>query len=131
MPLVGGRIVGSGRDQAMQMNMMDQGLPPGVQDSGKTQQAMKVALAKFEQHFRDSTEEEVIEAAGIQQSQGIQGIRQGENGLKIGDRQQAPLFGFTPGPAASLLTARTVPVAAAVVVRTGKAAMGTIFQVAP
>ena len=113
--LIGGES--AARDDAMQMGMVQEILPPGVQDGEEADLGAEVAGigGNGEQCLRDHPEEHgVDQLLGVESDPGHLG-GQGEHDVEVGDRQQFGLPLFEPAGPFRVLALGAMPVTAGVV----------------
>lgn len=106
----------SGWDEAVDMRVSEQVLAPGMQDGEESDLGAQVLGigGHLEKGFRTSAEQEVIEDLFVLQHQWRELMRQGEDNVDIGDRQEFILASGDPLVASSALTLGTVPIAATI-----------------
>jgi|SRR5215467_5538483 len=106
----------SGWDEAVDMRVSEQVLAPGMQDGEESDLGAQVLGigGYLEKGFRTSAEQEVIEDLFVLQQQLRELMRQGEDNVDIGDRQEFILASGDPLVASSALTLGTVPIAATI-----------------
>jgi hypothetical protein len=106
----------SGWDEAVDMRVSEQVLAPGMQDGEESDLGAQVLGigGYLEKRFRTGAEQEVIEDLFILQHQLTELMRQGEDNVDIGDRQEFILASGDPVVASSALTLGTVPIAATI-----------------
>lgn len=69
----------------MTMEMFLHGLPPGVQDHGKTDLAAQIFLSEFLQELGSRVDEELEEQFLIEAYQGIEDVIDGEDDMVVVD----------------------------------------------
>jgi hypothetical protein len=112
---IGGKA--AGRDDAMNVGMMGEVLPPGMKDGGEANVGAEMTRVgrDVEEGLSGSMEQEIVEALGIVEEKRAEGIGKGEHHVEMGNREDAnqgaldPLSAFTP------LAFRAVAIAAGVV----------------
>jgi hypothetical protein len=104
-------------DETVEVQMLRQILPPRVQDGGDADRAAEMPRVspKGEERVGGRSKQQRIDHARIPLSQRVEGVRQGEDDMKVRDREQLGLAGREPGLARGGLTLRAVPIPAAVV----------------
>ena len=112
---VGGE--GAARDDAVQMEVLRQILPPGVQDGRAAEVAAEMAgiAAEGGEGVGGGVEEEGVEEPGVALREGVEGMRQGEDEMEVLDGQQLRAAGVEPALFGEGLAFGTVTVAAGVV----------------
>jgi hypothetical protein len=106
-----------------------QELIPTVENHDGAEPSPQAALAKVEQGLTGAAKEQVKQEPLIGQHQGVQLMRQGEHGVKVGGRQKLCPPGLDPSPLGHRLALGTVAISARVIGRSFKAALGTVVQV--
>lgn len=121
----------SSRHDAMQVWVQYERLAPGVQNREDSQVSPEVlGIGRdLEQRLGGAVEQQIIEHLGVAQSQNVELLRQGEDDVKVGHRQQFVAPPLEPAFLLQVLTLRTVTVAAGVVDRLFRAALLTAVQV--
>jgi hypothetical protein len=106
----------SGGDHAVDMRMMEQVLTPGMQDGEEADLRSQVfgVGGHLEKSLRTGAEQEVINDLLVLQRQLAELVRQGEDNMDVGDRQEFVLASGDPLVASSALALGAVPVAAAI-----------------
>ena len=107
----------SGGDQAVDMRMSEQVLAPGMQDGQESDfspQMFRIG-GYLQQGLRTGAEQEVIEDLLVLQRQLAELVRQGEDNVDIGDRQEFVLASGDPLIASSALALGAVPITATVI----------------
>ncbi len=107
----------TGRNDAVHVRMLDQGLPPGVEDAQETDLSTEVSGigGDFEQRRRAGAKEQVIQARGVALAQRIERVRQREDDMDVRHVEQLALARGQPALSRLSLTLGTVPVATGVV----------------
>ena len=105
-------------DQAVQMDMPHQGLPPGVEHRRHAQLAVQAFGIRGEgaQGRPDRLEQQGVDLLGMDLHPAVEAIRQGEDQVVVGHRQHRGLLAPAPLLGGPALAARAVAVAAGVVV---------------
>ncbi len=111
------RRQGAARDEAMEMPVLGERLAPRVEDRGDPDRAAEMPriAAEGEQRVGGRAEEQRVDHPRIALRERVEVMRQREDDMKVGDRQQVGLPGRKPPCLRQGLTLRTVPVAAGVV----------------
>jgi hypothetical protein len=104
-------------DHAVEMDVLGESLPPGVQDGGDAELGTEVLGISGEllQGSSGGAEEQVIEPARVDADQGAQGVRQGEDDVEVRHRQEQRLLRHQPLGSLGALTLRAVAIAAGVI----------------
>jgi hypothetical protein len=87
---------GASRDQAVEMEMVAQGLVPRVKHGEKAELPPQLGAAKFQQGLGDGLEQEVADDFLVGQRQGVQLVRESKDQMEVADRQQFSLAVFQP-----------------------------------
>ena len=111
-------------DDAVQVDVVDQRLSPGVEDGRNAEFGAEVLgiAGELLEGLHDGLKQQGVEAARIGVDQRIECVRQGEDDMKVRDRQQHGMLGVPPLGLVKGLALRAVAVAARVVDRTRRAA---------
>jgi hypothetical protein len=106
----------SGGDQAMDMRMSQQILAPGMQHGEESDLSPQVfgIGGNLQKGLRTGAEQEVIEDLLVLQRQLTELMRQGEDNMDIGDRQEFVLASGDPLIPSSALALGAVPIAATI-----------------
>jgi hypothetical protein len=101
----------------MQVQVLGEILPPGVQDRRAAEVAAEMAgiAAEGSEGVGDGLEEHRVEGAGSALGEGVEGMRQGEDEMEVLDGQQLRAPGVQPAFFREGLAFGTVAVAAGVV----------------
>ena len=76
-----------------------QHLIPGMEDHDGAELAAQVLTAKLEESFTGGAKEQAEQETFVAQDQRIKFVREGQNGVKVGDRQEFHTPCFHPcGP---------------------------------
>jgi hypothetical protein len=113
LPALRGLIVTTAGNDAMDVWMVGERLPPGMQhghDADVGAQPLGVG-GKLKQGFFDSSEHEIVEAFFIAQGERIEFMRDGKDRVKIADGQQLLKPVIDPGEACGCLTPGAMAVA--------------------
>src|SRR5271167_2911676 len=115
----------TGGDEAMQVRMVAQVLAPGMEYGEHSDACTEMAWISgdLQQGLGGGAKQQVVEQALIAECKRCQLLRQGEDNVRIGHRQQAGRLSGEPAIASRGLTLGTMPVAAReianVLIRTG------------
>lgn len=109
-------------DETMDVGMQQQLLAPGVEHGAEADPCPPIAMGELEECFRDRIEEQVQGEGGGPSEEGVQGNGDGEDDVKVGNREQGLLLGLGPQRLLEAAAARTVPVTTGVV---GQPSMAT------
>ena len=109
----------------MQVGVQRQVLPPGVQHGQEADPRPEVLWVggHLQQRPGDGLEQQAVHHPLVAQSQGIEGVGQGEDDVEVRHRQQVGGLFVQPGGAGRCLAFGTVPIAAGVVCRALVAAL--------
>ena len=79
---------GAAGDEAVDVQVLGEVLPPGVQDRRDAEVAAEIAAITPEggERLGDSLEEEAIEHPGVALGEGVQSVRQREDDVEVRDR---------------------------------------------
>lgn len=107
----------SSRDDAVNMGVQQQVLPPGMQDTNQADFSAQVfgVGRHLQQCLGAGFEQQIVEQALVVQRQHVEFVRHGEHDMEVVGRQQVTLPGSEPAIARLCLALRTVPIAARVV----------------
>ena len=101
-------------DQAMEVGMVHEVLPPGVEDGRQTQLGLEAFLAELEEGGAGALKEQAVERGWVLEDERAQAGREGEDPVEVADGQQSAPLLLQPEAAALVLAGRAVAVAAAV-----------------
>jgi len=121
---------GSARDDAVQMDVAFHRLAPRMKDGGDADFPVPVAGGKSLQRLRRGGEQQIVDELVVPCRPVVDRMRQREDGVKVGDRQQLVFSGFDPALLFEPLAFRAVAVATGVVAVFGGAAVGTEVDMA-
>ena len=118
------------RDDAVQVRVMPECLPPSVQHGEKTEAGCEPALSNFEQRLGHGAKQDAVDNARVLKRQGTELMRQREHDMKVdhGQRVAQPLV--EPLGSCRGLALRAMPVAAGVVGHLAVAALVALKHVA-
>ncbi len=117
-------------DDAVQVRVSLQRLPPSMQHGEETDASPEPALSNFEQRLGGGAKQDAVDDARVLQSQGSELMRQREHDMKVDDRQQVEQPLVEPlGPRGGLAL-RAVPIATGVVGHLAMAALVALKDVA-
>jgi len=108
---------GAPRDETMEMEVLREGLAPGVENRGDPDRAAQVprVAPEGEQRVGCGTEEQRVEHARIALREGVEGVGYGEDHVKVRDRQEVGLARDEPPFLGERLALWTMAIAAGVV----------------
>ena len=109
-------------DEAMDVGMQQQLLAPGVEHGAEADSGPPIAMSELEECFRDRIEEEVQGEGWGSSEEGMQGNGNGEDEVKVRNREEGLLLGLGPQRLLEAAAARTVPVTTGVI---GQPSMAT------
>jgi len=123
----------TGRDDAVQVGMVDEGLPPGVEHGEEPDAGPEEAGVggHIEQGGGGGAEEEIVEDPRMSEREGPELVGQGEDHVGVGHGEHIGLALLEPVRLGAALALGTVPVAARVVGDLAVAAVGAGVDVAP
>jgi hypothetical protein len=127
-PVLGERPTG---DKCVEMEVRLQQLIPGMEDHDGTELTAQVLPAKLEERGTGGAKEQAKQEPFIAQDQRIEGMREGQDRVKVGRRQEFRTPGRYPVGFGDRLTLRAVTVTARVVGIALEAALRTLLRVAP
>jgi hypothetical protein len=127
-PILGERPTGH---QRVEMEVGLQHLIPGMEDHDGTELAAQVLTAKLEEGITSGAKEQAEQEPFVAQDEGIERVRKGENGVKVGSWQKFRPPSRHPIGLRDGLTLGTVTVATRVVGVAFEAALRTLLRVAP
>ena len=84
-PVIGERTTGH---QSVEMEVGLQHLIPGMEDHDGAELAAQVLTAKLEESFTGGAKEQAEQETFVAKDQRIKFVREGQNGVKVGDRQE-------------------------------------------
>src|SRR6185295_8078512 len=111
------------------MEVIAQGLVPGVQHTDEPEPAVEVSAAKLEQGLRDSFEQDIAEHLLVHQYEWVEFVRESEYEMEVAYGEQVGFAVFEPLGLGQRATLGTVAVAAGVVSRLPIAAGVTLLEV--
>jgi len=120
----------AGGDGAVQMNVGVELLVPGVEDGGDSEFSAEFPGGKTQEGFGDGLEEDVEDDFLIRQRDGIEFVRQGEDGMEVGDWQEFSFSGGEPAGFGEGLALGAMTVAAGIIGGACKAALIAAVHVA-
>ena len=120
----------SARDDAVQVRVMPECLPPSVQHGEKTETGREPPLAEFEQRLGHGAKQDAVDDARVLQRQGPELMRQCEHDMKVDDRQQVEQSLVEPLGSRGGLALRAMPIAAGIVGHLAVAALVALEHVA-
>ena len=122
----------AGRDQAMDMGMEDHGSAPGVQHGEQADLAADIVRIgrQFDQRFGRGFHQHPVEAFLVTAHQFPQYLGHGEDGVRIGDRQQFGLSLCQPARSVGRVALGTAAVTTGVIDRVPMSAMPALGQLA-
>ncbi len=108
---------GAPRDETMEMEVLREGLAPGVEHRGDADRAAQMprVAPEGEQRVGGRAEEQRVEHARIALRAGVEGVGHGEDHVKVRDRQEVGFARGEPPFLGERLTLRTMAIAAGVV----------------
>jgi hypothetical protein len=92
----GRRDQGPASNDAMQMGMSLQGLPPGMQNHGEANLAAQILVPELFQYLSRHFEEQVVEQLRIESDQGIEDVVDGEDDVIVMNGQDPEFLRFEP-----------------------------------
>ena len=84
LPLLPIRIETPSRHQAMQVQVLNQRLSPGVQHRRQPNLSVQVPLTEFHQHFRRGSKQQRVNETRVGPRQPVQLMGQGKDDVKLG-----------------------------------------------
>ena len=117
-------------DDAVQVRMMPQCLPPSVQHREKTEASGEPLLADFEQRLGHGAKQDAVDDARVLQRQGTELMRQCEHDMKVDDGQQVAQSLVEPLGSRGGLALRAMPIATGIVGHLAVAALVALKHVA-
>ena len=117
-------------DEAMDMRVMGQRLPPGVQDGDESDPSAEALGGERHERLRGGAHQQAVDRLLVLESDLGHRLRQGEDNVEVGNRQQLGLTGGEPLRARRPLTFPAMAVSARVVGDAGKPAIVTALDVA-
>ena len=118
------------RDDAVQVRVSLQRLPPSMQHGEETEASPEPALSHFEQRLGGGAKQDAVDDARVLQRQGSELLRQREHDMKVDDGQQVEQPLVEPlGPRGGLAL-RTMPIATGVIGHLAMAAPVALKDVA-
>jgi hypothetical protein len=115
---------------AMHVRVVQEGLPPGVEDAQKAERGAEVLRrpGDLEERRRTRVEEQVVDHAFVLQGHPSDGVRQGEDDVGVPDRQQLAFTVLEPLIARVCQALRAMPIATRIEGDGAMATDGTLIE---